>query len=260
MLGVVLMWITGSHYGRFEDLRHKHHRHHRDNADVVLFNHDEWFRRHVKIRKLCAAAEWLYVPVYEYIVHGVAMVSAFVFEEQRAQRKHAVVAILLRIFTFIIIFMCCLRAMLCYAAAYTIMLHVLRFMDAFQHDYDGFGDIRNTSGTPQSGDRDYESAHTFSNLISSEYLFLNVLLLNFGFHNAHHRNPTVPWHGLPKFHALLFGAEANLPVIPLTEQLGSFHAYRVLRVYGGRVDEYPVRAPVELPRVGGNAASFLIPI
>jgi fatty acid desaturase len=259
-LGIILMWITGAHYGRFEDLQYKHLRHHRDNADVVLFDHDEWFRRHVKIRRFCAVAEWFYIPMYDYIVHGIAMLSALVFEERSAQRKYVAVAILFKMFPRLIVLICSPRAMLCYAAAYTVMLLVLRFMDAFQHDYDGFVDLRSPPRIPQSGDREYESAHTFSNLISSKYLFLNVLILNFGFHNAHHRNPSVPWYALPKFHRRLFKDKANPPVIPLTEQLCNFHTYRVLRVYGGRVDEYPIRARVERSKIGGNAASFLIPI
>lgn len=259
-LGIVLMWITGSHYGRFEELRYKHLRHHRDNADVVLFNHDEWFRQHVKIRRCCAVAEWFYIPMYDYIVHGIAMVSAFVFEERSAQRKQAAAAILLRIFTFAILIIYSPCALLCYAAAYTVMVLVLRFMDAFQHDYAGFEDIRNTAKTPQSGNRDFEADHTFSNLISSKHLFLNVLVLNFGFHNAHHRNPSIPWHALPQFHERLFGTPTNLPVIPLAEQLRSYHAYRVLRVYGGRVEECSIRTRVALPRIGGNGASFLLPL
>ena len=60
------------------------------------------------------------------------------------------------------------------------------------------------SGLQHRADRDYEQSHTFSNVISIRYPWLNLITLNFGYHNAHHTKPTVPWHELPKLHEALY--------------------------------------------------------
>ncbi|PZR51402.1 MAG: fatty acid desaturase, partial [Stutzerimonas stutzeri] len=73
---------------------------------------------------------------------------------------------------------------------------------------------------------------------------LNLLLLNFSFHNAHHEKPVAPWYRLPKLHAELYGSTYN-QVIPMRKLLGSFHRYRVRRVLDddyGVVSEGPNKA------------------
>ena len=42
------------------------------------------------------------------------------------------------------------------------------------------------------GGRATEQEHTFSNPLSFKYELPNWLVLNFGWHNAHHLRPTVP--------------------------------------------------------------------
>ncbi len=80
-----------------------------------------------------------------------------------------------------------------------IMLHALRFTDAFQHTYDAFA-VLESGDIPDDKvrDRDYEQANTYSNLASVGHPWLNLLLLNFPYHNAHHERPIVPWHDLPQ--------------------------------------------------------------
>ena len=45
-LGRMLMWLNGSCYGTYEDVRHKHFRHHVDNGDLCWFEYRKWFERH----------------------------------------------------------------------------------------------------------------------------------------------------------------------------------------------------------------------
>jgi acyl-lipid omega-6 desaturase (Delta-12 desaturase) len=148
-----------------------------------------------------------------------------------------------------------------YAVAYMAMMTVLRFMDALQHDYGQTFTLFDRERGPYRGDRDYEQAHTFSNPLSTRHTAVNLLVLNFGFHSAHHARPTTPWYDLPAAHHALFaGTEGN--VIPLRGQLKSFHRFRVSRIVGGAdpamasASEF-LAAARRGDAAGGNAASFL---
>jgi hypothetical protein len=126
------------------------------------------------------------------------------------------------------------------------MLTALRFADAFQHTYDVFleSEIAKIGGMPSDGkirNRAYEQANTYSNLVSIQYPWLNLLFLNFPYHNAHHEKPIVPWHELPALHKNLFGDSTKLPVIPMTKLLYAYHFHRLTRLqsehYGMITDE-----------------------
>ena len=45
---------------------------------------------------------------------------------------------------------------------------------------------------------------------------LNLLLLNFSYHNAHHERPIEPWYRLPALHARLYPGEHH-QTLPMTE-------------------------------------------
>ncbi len=103
-------------------------------------------------------------------------------------------------------------------------------------------------------DRRYEQASTFTNVVGTDSTVLNLLWLNFGYHNAHHERPTVAWHRLPAYHRELYG-EHCAQVVTVRELLGSFHRNRVRRVLApdyGRVLPYgaPHRADGFLGAVG----------
>ncbi|MBX9630083.1 MAG: fatty acid desaturase, partial [Burkholderiales bacterium] len=129
--------------------------------------------------------------------------------------------------------------------------------DAFQHTYDAFavlegGDIPND----KVRDRDYEQANTYSNLASLSHPMLNLLLLNFPYHNAHHERPIVPWHELPKLHEQLFPDDYR-QVIPMVELLKGYHRDRIRRIVSddyGHVGDGPGKADRFLGAVG---VSFL---
>ncbi len=78
-------------------------------------------------------------------------------------------------------------------------------------------------------DRDYEQTNTYSNLASVGHPWLNLLLLNFSYHNAHHERPIVPWHELPALHGKLFPGE-HVQTIPMIELLKGYHRDRVSRI------------------------------
>jgi acyl-lipid omega-6 desaturase (Delta-12 desaturase) len=267
LLGSMLNWLTGGCYGTFADLREKHMRHHVDNADVVEFDHKGYLARHLIQRKFVEVLEWLYVPAIELLMHGVLVFAPFILEEKKDQRLRTARIILIRFSLLAVLFLYSPFAYLCYLFAYVIFLTILRFMDALQHNYDVIIGFDNDAELVKyRGDRDYEQAHTFSNPVSIRHPWLNLVTLNFGYHNAHHSRPTMPWHELPKLHRALYGVqqyESRAPlIIPFRKQLASFHKSRVARVMGdGREAQGNLFAHrlQDGSAVGANGVSFLTP-
>lgn len=122
------------------------------------------------------------------------------------------------------------KAVLLYALAYLLFLTVLRFMDAFQHTYDVFAtrSLRAAAPDPRR-DLRYEYENTYSNLLTERWAWLNLLVLNFPYHNAHHVRPSAPWHRLPTLHRTLYGARDS-QVITCRHLLASYHRHRMARV------------------------------
>jgi omega-6 fatty acid desaturase (delta-12 desaturase) len=262
-LGKALNWLTGGCYGRYEDLRIKHMVHHVDNADVIELDYRDYLVRHPVQRKVVEALEWLYVPAVEFIMHGALMLTPFVSGDKKDQRARTAAIIAIRSGLFLALFLYSPIAFICYLLAYTLFIIILRFMDALQHNYDTIvGFDSDAEPARRRDDRDYEQSHTFSNPISIKHPWLNLLTLNFGYHNAHHSRPAAPWHQLPKLHHSLYGTEAGF-VVPFEKQLGSFHRSRVVRVIG---DENETQGNCFAQRlqkgeaVGANGVSFLTPL
>jgi omega-6 fatty acid desaturase (delta-12 desaturase) len=260
-LGRFLSWLVGSIYGSYEDMRHKHLRHHVENGDIVWFDYDQWFARHPRTLGLTRFLEWFYIPAHDLLMHGVMVFTSFVIPQRRSQRVRNVFFIVLRVALFAALAWLAPAAAVLYALAYMAMMTVLRFMDALQHDYGQTFTLFDSQRGPYRGDKAYELAHTFSNPLSTRHAWVNLLVLNFGFHNAHHARPTTPWYDLPAAHRALFrDTEGN--VIPLWGQLKSFHRFRVSRVVGGADTSMAgagdfLAAARRGDASGGNAASFL---
>jgi fatty acid desaturase len=266
MLGKTLNWFTGGCYGTYEELRAYHMRHHVDNADVVILDYRGYLARHPVQRKIVEALEWLYVPVTEFLMHGALMVAPFIFRDKKEQRLRVVRILMVRFSLLAAVLLYSPLAYVCYLVAYGIFLTVLRFMDALQHNYGIVLEADDRSDQPgqlkHRGDRHYEQSHTFSNPLSMRYPRLNLITLNFGYHNAHHAKPTVPWHELPKLHEALFGGKSEL-AIPFRKQLSSFHKGRVARILGDPYETDGNRFAQNLDKgraVGASGVSFLTPL
>lgn len=261
-LGAVLSWVCGSAYGTYEDMRYKHFRHHVDNDDVVWFDYDRFFAERPRLTTLFKALEWLYVPAHDLLMHGVMVFTSFVIPERRDQRLRNVSVIAVRGGLFVLLLLIAPKAALLYVVAYLIMVHVLRFVDMLQHDYPYNLTLYEYAPPPHKGDAVWEQEHTFSNPISLRFPRLNWLVLNFGFHNAHHADMSVPWFRLPALHARLTGGDASR-VIPFAAQLKLYHRNRVRRVHNPQPEGYPkgedylAAARDGRGPIGGNAASFL---
>lgn len=248
-LGVLMSWINGACLANYQRLKKKHLRHHSDRLDVVTFDYraalrscPNWVRRGV------LALEWLYVPAVELMIRG--MIVASPLKSDDVAEKTRVIAILaLRVGFFVALALISLKAVLWYALAYLIFLSVLRFMDAFQHTYEVFAShsLEAAIADPKR-DLRYEYENTYSNLVAERWWPLNLLVLNFPYHNAHHVRPSVPWHRLRGLHHSLYG-EKDSQVIPCRALFASYHRHRVSRVLS---DSYGTVA-----RSGNRADAFL---
>ena len=258
--GTLMTWVNGSCYAPFADLRRKHMRHHVERADVITFDSrafllrsPAWFRHAV------LALEWAYVPAVEFLMRGFVIALPFIDERKRDRRTRIVAIAALRIAAFAALAWLSLKALLLYFAAYLVFITLLRFADCFQHTYDAYP-ILDDQPIPKDKLRDhaYEQANTYSDVVGLNNFWLNLLWLNFGFHNAHHERPTVPWHRLPAYHRELYG-EDRTQVITVRELLRAFHVHRLTRVLSG---DYGQVAGPTVPRradgfVGAVGVSFL---
>ena len=265
-LGRFLLWVCGASYGTFEDSRYKHLRHHSDNDDVVWFDYMGFFRDYPLALRVIRLLEWFYIPAHDLLMHGIMVFTSFVIPKRRDQRTRNVTVILIRGGVFLTLLWFAPKVAILYTIAYMGMVTILRFMDSLQHDYDYNLTLFSRSSGPRNGDSEFEQAHTFSNPHVFPHTPLNWLTLNFGFHNAHHAQDTVPWYRLPALHRELYGdGPSNL--ISMWPQLLVFHRYRVRRVDGNTEDCETLDGDawgsefLESARngrvTGGNAASFL---
>ena len=232
--GELCSWLCGSCYAGFQDLRRKHMRHHVDRADVITFDTKAFLNNGpVWLRRLVLALEWAYVPAVELIMHFYVIALPFITDnpKHRARRGKVFSVLLIRGVLFALVASVSLKALLLYGVAWMLMLTVLRFADAYQHTYDAFAVLEDGGAIPADKVRDrvYEQHNTYSNVVSARWPALNLLLLNFSYHNAHHEKPVAPWYRLPALHRELYGSD-YVQVIPMQLLLKSFHQHRLRRV------------------------------
>lgn len=256
-VGELMSFIAGGAYASFERIRHLHLRHHRDRADVTCFDYKRFLRARPNLQRLVCALEWAYVPAVEILMHLQVILRPM---REASQRKHLprVLAMLaLRMGLLALLAIGSPKALLLYFVAYGVLLSVLNFFDAFHHTFEQyFADA--DAAVPMNGrDRAYEQANTYSNVVSVRWPALNLLTLNFGYHNAHHERAAVPWYRLPQLQAQLYGPRSR-ELMPLSELLRAYHRHRVRRAIDddyGHVDAAGSRRAEHY--VGAHGVSFL---
>jgi fatty acid desaturase len=229
-LGILMSWINGACLASYSRLKKKHLRHHQDRLDVVTFDYRAAVKRAPGwARKCVLALEWAYIPAVELVMRGMLVAAPFSFGTA-AERIRVLTLLALRVVFFGALALISVKAVLLYALAYMLFLTVLRFMDAFQHTYEVFATYSLEAAAPDPRrDLRYEYENTYSNLVSERWGWLNLLVLNFPYHNAHHVRPSVPWYRLPALHRSLYSRK-DRQVITCRQLLGSYHRHRVSRV------------------------------
>jgi fatty acid desaturase len=257
--GTLMSWINGSCFARFADLRKKHMRHHVERADVITFDAQAFLRAHPLVRRVVLALEWAYIPAVEFVMRGFVIAMPFMGDRKKDARARVVGVAVVRLAGWALLAWWSLKALVLYALAYLMFVTLLRFADCFQHTYDAYP-ILDDAPIPDDKVRDkaYEQANTYSDVVAVDAKWLNLLWLNFGFHNAHHDRPTAPWYRLPALHRDLY-PNGSAQVVTVGELLSSFHRHRVARVLAS---DYGAVLPPGTPRradgfLGAVGVSFL---
>lgn len=256
-LGKILLWVTGAAYGKYEDIRAKHFRHHVDRADVVAFDYRTRLARYPVLLKIMLFLEWFYIPAVELMMHALVVILPFIQEQRKHLRRHVLIVLSIRATVFLLLIIYAPRIAIFYPLAYMLFLTVMRFMDTHQHTFEVFETLDKERGDEaRRFDAAYEQRNTYSNLVSQGHPWLNLLTLNFGYHNAHHEKPIVPWYQLPALHAQLYGNVDN-QVLPFSNLLISYHRYRLQRVLNADDGDIDIKSAQGRTFVGVDGVSFL---
>ncbi len=225
--GTVMLWLNGACYTRFQDLARLHIAHHIERVDFCRFNLAQFLNSlPTLLRKGLLILEWLHFPALAFLTRFRSMTAPFWMAERQAERWHVVIVAGIRSSLFVLLGFVSLKALLLYFVAYISMINILRFVDCFQHTYEV---IEIGSPIPKL-DRAHEQANTFSNPISLKYRWLNLLLLNFGYHNAHHELMKCPWHSLPDLdRELIKSTKVNYVTLP--QLVRNYHCFRISRIF-----------------------------
>ena len=254
--GEWLGFIAGSSYASFERIRHMHIRHHCDRVDLIAYDFKGLLRRRPAMRRLLEIAEWAYVPAIEMLLHLQILWRPMLEAGQRRYLARVLGMLLLRSSLLAALALWSLKALLLYLLAYGLLLQVLNFFDAFHHSFEQLV-VDADQEVPREGrDRAYEQANTYSNLVSAHWHWLNVLTLNFGYHNAHHERPGTPWYRLPSLHRSLYGGGVQA-VLPLSELVSTWHRNRVRRVQADSYGEPGASGRRANGFIGTHGVSFL---
>ncbi len=252
--GNLMLWLNGGCYARFDDLTHLHIGHHVDRVDYAI-DFPNWLRSLPKpLYGLVIALEWLHIPALDLLLRWRSATAPFWLESRKDERLRAFVLLLVRGSLFLGLGLLSWKALPLYGIAYISMIHILRFMDAFQHTYEVF-----PLGAPTpEHDYTFEQSNTFSNIISLQYPWLNLLLLNFSYHNAHHYAMKCPWHNLPALDKQLF-RDDEIHYIALYRLLWNYHQFRLKRIFSNQGQAVDEEGRLTLDRFyGGLGVSLLV--
>ena len=258
-LGEALLWVCGVSYSKYDTIRHKHVRHHTDRADIVAFDYRARIVHYPVLLRIIKMLEWCYIPAMEIVMHAMTIVLPFVKPEYHDRRARVLIVAFTRAVLFMYFASISFLFILLYPLAYMMFLTVMRFMDVHQHTYDLYETLDQKRGAEaKKYDREFEQKNTYSNILSMKYPWLNMLVLNFPYHNAHHRQPGRPWYLLPRLHHELY-ADDDTQILSFTDLLKSYYSHRVQRILNGDAINSPAKQ-LGPDFIGVDGVSFLVAI
>jgi fatty acid desaturase len=253
--GNIMLWITGGCYAKFSDLMRLHIAHHVNRVDFYRFDLEEFLASlPTPMRSLLLGLEWCYFPSLAFLTRIRSMFAPFYLSDRQDERLRVSLIFLIRATLFGVLGWISVKSLVLYFVSFIAMIHILRFVDAFQHTYEVFA----VGSDLPKRDRAHEQANTFSNVISLRYRWLNLLLLNFGYHNAHHELMKCPWYSLPELDKELYTGD-EIQYITLPELIGNYHRFRLSRIYSGQGSAVDEQGNRQLETFyGGTEVSFLV--
>ncbi|MEG3437143.1 fatty acid desaturase [Pannus brasiliensis CCIBt3594] len=257
----LMLWINGSCYFGFSELQKLHIAHHRDKVDISPFNSAEFLDR-TPFKPVILALEWFHFPSIALWLRGRQIFLPFFREDLQQARVSVFTFLAIRVTLFSILAYFSIKALFLYFISFIGMVIVLQFMDAFQHTYE----VISTEQSPEtiativrSRDSIYEQENTFSTLLSRRFWLLNLLLLNFGYHNAHHAIMNCPWYNLRRLDEELYPRESayHFTFFPL---LKNYHRFRIRRLFEGQGKAIESDRQTLEQFYGAIGVSFLVPV
>jgi fatty acid desaturase len=226
-----------------------------DRADIVSFDFRERLLKYPKTLKIIQVLEYFYIPALEIMMHALVIILPFIKVSRRHLRSRVITVLVLRVAFFTALASISAKVLLLYPVAYVLFLTVMRFMDVHQHTYDLYETLDQERGDEvKQYDRAFETRNTYSNVLSLKYPWLNLLVLNFSYHNVHHDQQMQPWYRLPKLHKKLYG-EDKTQVLLFSNLLNSYHKYRVERIVNSDAADSDVHKGKDF--IGVDGVSFL---
>lgn len=234
LLGEILSAMTGNLYFSFTYYCRDHNRHHIEKVDIVGVDiHDLLWKSNKYVKSFLLALEWAYIPaVYFYV--KLHYIGEILLQASVAERSRCVLSLLFYAGFGLAFFTISPLILLWTALAVAVRIHVIRCIDAFQHSFEELDDDQPLQAR---GDNNFEQLHTYSFPVSTKIPWLNMLVLNFGFHNAHHALPSCPWYHLPRLDRAIsrfqvqYSQETGIPAyLPIQAMFGPYHRHRVSRI------------------------------
>lgn len=227
--GRLLLWVNGGCYARFSDLAQLHLLHHTKQIDILPYNPCEMYKTIPRVyQRGILWAEWLYFPILYFSLQWRAILLPFTLDGTHNAGKIRIILILIvRGLGFSTLMWFSPKGLTLYFLCYITKIHVIRSMDAFQHTYESV--CSNDIWTLRKKGREYELDNTYS-LGGQGWLSkaVNLLILNFGYHTAHHDNMKTPWYKLPCSDAAL-----NPHYISFSTVWTNYHRFRITRLLKG---------------------------
>jgi len=259
--GQVMMHLNGACYATWSQISEHHINHHIHITDFTPFDYARVKNWSPWLRKTIQTLEWLYIPAFEYLIRLEVITSPFTNPKKYHLRGRTLFILTYRAALFTLLALLSLKAFLLYTLASFCFVSMMRLVETFHHtfEYTVHGE------TPVKRDRAYEQKNTFSNVVSVRYPWLNLLYLNFGYHNAHHYNMRCPWHELPQLHKSVFEPSSGYGetagnFISFWQMMATYHKFRATRIGGNQGEVYTSDGGFSMENfTGGVGASFLTP-
>lgn len=230
--GRIIDVVNGAQYWSFEELQRQHIEHHKDKVDYVSFDAPElmnWLPS--PIEKLLVVLEYFYFPALAYITHWRSVTAVYWHPERRNMRERTTLVLLFRSAFYALMGWINPIGLLLYFLSHNLFINSYRVLDCFSHTFE---ELPVGSEAPKGLTAAYEQNRTVSLMATrSRKSLFNLLFLNFGYHGAHHIDPSGPWLAYDTIDTMIFKAcGAEMPRhVALSDLIVHFHKERMNRIY-----------------------------
>jgi len=232
VVGELLSFLNGLSFFSFEDYRKDHVRHHAEKIDIGGFDSGHFAVAQPRLFSAIIVAEKIYLPAFYYLIK-LTNIYAVIFSGRRREVTRGIGSLCIYVVAFATFARFSLMLVLVWQASSFLRIHIVRFVDCFQHSFQQVY----TEGEKLTHGKHYEIQNTFSVPVARKFTFLNLIILNFGYHAAHHCFPTCPWYMLPHLEAAiikqlrLYGvSDTREESTPFFNFLTAYHRGRLSRI------------------------------